>query len=837
MAKSFTTTDGVVVIPGGYPKYRVQTAPGGLATTGVLMLVGEADSGPAFSAEEDLEDNAFGPDQLAEVVAKYGSGQLVDAFRGAIAASNDPDITGSFSRAILVKTNVGTKASLAVTERVTAGAWSTVKAKLEGTPGNTLRVGVSVATAEAGYTIPAFSYFPPNDSTYTMHVMSGGARTVVTITGSTTHANLLSALNAITGVSATGGTARTASWIGTTITSFDGTTILHDGDDFGVQVGDTLLITASAPATLRDPAGGVAVDPNVGAYRVDATATGSVTVTKMTDFGNVSGANTYNIGVTAPEATVASTLLAGGHILAYAPITLAMDLTDLYAYGRSLEVANLSPDAPSGIQLENLFQTVTGAASSTWISTALSPKLLLPTAEPRHTVTVTSQSATENWTAGGEIALSIGRTDTAVGTVTVTDTTLTLTSGTSTIIALADYPLIKDLVDKINNVAGWAASATNASVGLLPSTVLDQVSAQAQIAFAASGLKPARLKMDAYKMFKAISEGSQLIQVGDPATRPTAGLPAVTATTYLSGGARGSTASISSALEALEHVQGNFLVPLFSRDATDDATDGVTDAGSTYTISAINAACKTHVLTMSQFKRRRNRQTLVSLQDAFADQQNAAADMASFRANMAFQNVKDLDSAGDIVTFQPWMGAVKAASMQAAGFYRSITKKLVNISGLTHDAGDFNAKNDSHMENALLSGLMPIRPARTGGWEWVSDQTTYGADDNFVFNSLQAVYAADTIALTTGQRMEDAFVGQSVADVSAQVAMTYLDQIMADFLRLKLIAPSDDAPKGYKNARIRISGNSMLVSVEIKLATAIDFIVIDFLVSPVQQTA
>jgi hypothetical protein len=343
--------------------------------------------------------------------------------------------------------------------------------------------------------------------------------------------------------------------------------------------------------------------------------------------------------------------------------------------------------------------------------------------------------------------------------------------------------------------------------------------------------------MDAYKLNKLISEGSQTIQLGDPAARPASGLPVVQATTYLSGGSRGATATITSALAALEQVQGNFLVPLFSRDAAADIVDGITDSGSTYTIDAINAAAKSHVLAMSQFKRRKSRQTLVSLQDTFANQQEAAANMSSFRANMAFQNIKDIDAEGDLVTFQPWMGAIKAASMQAAGFYRSITKKQLDISGLTHAAGDFNAKSDSHMEAALTAGLMPIRPARTGGWEWVSDQTTYGADDNFVFNSLQAVYAADTIALTTGQRMEDAFVGQSVADVSAQVALTYLDQIMADFLRLKLIAPSDDAKKGYKNARIRISGNSMLVSVEIKLAVAIDFIVIDFLVSPVTQTA
>src|SRR4051812_6097679 len=114
MAKQLTTDSGVLRRPGAYSKYTVQTAPAGLATTGVLMLVGEASGGPHWSTETDLENNAYGPDSLAEVAAKYGSGPLVDAFRGAIAASSDPDIIGSFSRAILVKTNTGTKASAAL---------------------------------------------------------------------------------------------------------------------------------------------------------------------------------------------------------------------------------------------------------------------------------------------------------------------------------------------------------------------------------------------------------------------------------------------------------------------------------------------------------------------------------------------------------------------------------------------------------------------------------------------------------------------------------------------------------------------------------------------------
>jgi len=67
--------------------------------------------------------------------------------------------------------------------------------------------------------------------------------------------------------------------------------------------------------------------------------------------------------------------------------------------------------------------------------------------------------------------------------------------------------------------------------------------------------------------------------------------------------------------------------------------------------------------------------------------------------------------------------------------------------------------------------------------------------------------------------------------------LTTLEGIMSDMKRLKLISASDDAPKGFKSATIRIVGPAMVVSLEIKLAGAIYFIPISFLVTPVQQSA
>ena len=190
--------------------------------------------------------------------------------------------------------------------------------------------------------------------------------------------------------------------------------------------------------------------------------------------------------------------------------------------------------------------------------------------------------------------------------------------------------------------------------------------------------------------------------------------------------------------------------------------------------------------------------------------------------------------------FQPWMAAGLAASMQAAGFYKGIVNKYANCNGVVQAAGDYNDQNDDQETTALLAGLLPLRrDLDAGGVLFVSDQTTYGSDNNFVYNSLQAVYVADTMALTLAQRMQRAFVGQSVADISASQAVGYVKNILADFLTLKLIAPSDGAPKGYQPGSIvvNISGTTMTVNLIVFLAGLLYFVPIVFQINQVQQSA
>lgn len=441
----------------------------------------------------------------------------------------------------------------------------------------------------------------------------------------------------------------------------------------------------------------------------------------------------------------------------------------------------------------------------------------------------------ETLEAKGQIALQIGYNGTTA-TLTISGTSLTTTvtggAGTNLSVDLKQYATVADLVSYINSQTDYTAAATAAGAQMSPAD-LDNVSAIG-ICSTGAGLRPGRVKRS-LKNFKDVVNTSSAVEFEAAEVE---GLPAPMATAvFLANGSKGSTtaASYVDAMTKLEGIATNFVVPLFSRDASEDIADGLTESSSTYTIDAIHASTKNHVLLMSTPKLKRHRVAILSYKGTFSEAQAKAATLASFRTYLAFQDVDQVDSKGVVQTYQPWYAAAIAAGMQAAGFYKSFTNKLANVISYRDPSG-FDSGSPGDVETALLAGLMTLQAA-TAGVKWVSDQSTYGLDSNFVYNSLQAVYAADILALDLAESFQTTFVGQSLADVDAATALAFLASRMQIYRQLKLIAASDDAPVGYKNESIVINGPIMDVKVEVKLATTIFFIPITLEISQVQQSA
>ncbi len=434
-----------------------------------------------------------------------------------------------------------------------------------------------------------------------------------------------------------------------------------------------------------------------------------------------------------------------------------------------------------------------------------------------------------------DIALSLGYLGTTA-TVTVTATMLTTTvtggSGANLSLALSQFTTVAGLAAYINNQPGYSASAAPAAQQFAP-TALDQVAAVG-IATSTAGDQPGRIKDAAYNFNTALATSTALSFTPEA----NAGLPSAMALpAFLAGGTRGATlaADIVNALEQMAGINVNIIVPLFSQDATADIAAGNTSSSSTYTIDAINAATKNHCIQYSTPKLKKNRICILSFQNTYLNDAAQAQSLANYRCSLTMQQAMQVNSAGVITTFLPWYTACVAAGMQTGGFYKSICNKYANVISFIDPVG-FDSGSPGDVENALSAGLLFLTQD-TAGSRWVSDQTTYGFDSNFVYNSIQAVYCSDILALDLAASFQSAFVGQSLADVNAATALSFLAQKMDGYKKLKLIAASSDAPLGYKNQKVSIQGPEMDVAVEIKLATAIYFVPISINISEVQSSA
>lgn len=441
----------------------------------------------------------------------------------------------------------------------------------------------------------------------------------------------------------------------------------------------------------------------------------------------------------------------------------------------------------------------------------------------------------ETLEASGDIALQVGYGGTSAS-LTITSTALTTTvtggSGANLNVSLNQFATISDLADFISSQPGYSAQVASSSIQSAPS-VLDEVSAIG-IAATGAGLMPGRIKRSLANFESALSTSKALVF----AATAGAGLPSpMSSYAFLAGGSKGGTsgAQVVDALVALQGLKTNFVVPLFSQDATADIAAGLTSSSSTYTIDAIHAATKSHCLLMSQVEMKRNREAVLSFWGNYSVAKSKAQGLANYRCALAFQQCSNSDSQGNVQVYMPWYAACIAAGMQAAGFYRGITNKLLNVVSYIDPSG-FDSGNPGSIEDALLAGMLIIQN-ESAGPVWVSDQTTYGLDTNFVYNSIQAVYLADITAIDLGSKLQRQFVGSSLADVDATSVEAYITQIMAGYRTAKVIVGDDVAPLGYRNVKVSISGPIMTISLEIKLSTSIYFIPITLNISQVQSAA
>jgi hypothetical protein len=450
---------------------------------------------------------------------------------------------------------------------------------------------------------------------------------------------------------------------------------------------------------------------------------------------------------------------------------------------------------------------------------------------------------------GGSVVLTIGNNDVGgtAATVSIDANSVTLTSvggaNAGTLVApKASYPALIDLVNWINIQPGWSASVTSALYNQLSTQSLDVVASVGALSLA--GERPARLKKDAsdVKNFFDLSGMARL--VGGSLT----GLPEAAAEVALTGGAKGATltSDIITALDKFTKIRVNSVVPLFSRDAAADIADGLTDAGSTYTILGVHQAVKTHLSLMATTKSRSERQGYLSIKASYEDSKEQSGLLASERIQLMIQDVRQVDAQGNIRWFQPWaLAAVMAGARAGASVGTPMTNKFLNLTGIRHTAQPMSTPEediaidfdpDLQHDDAIQSGITFLEAPQTGGFKVVVDNTTYGRDANWVKNRGNVMYAADVLAFDFRSQMEAIFVGQKNTLQAAEIR-SVAEAILGTYLSQGITVSTADAPGGFKGLVVELDGNIIRVTVVVKLVEGVDFVLAEITLQRAQSQA
>jgi hypothetical protein len=474
--------------------------------------------------------------------------------------------------------------------------------------------------------------------------------------------------------------------------------------------------------------------------------------------------------------------------------------------------------------------------------------------EPAMIVTIkqTRDLLQEQEAVGGNVVLQVGFSGaSATASVQVSSTQVILTAGASVVSLDKDaYPTMIQLVNAINLSAGWSASLSSTLYNSLSPKVLDQVTVGAKSSDSAS-MKPARIKKDAAEVAQLFSDSS----IAEITSQSAVGLMDASSEAALAGGSLGSTTSadIVEALAAFEEIRVNAVVPLFSRDAiigsdtpSGDVPDNMTDVASSYTILGIHQAVKTHCNLMSTTKNRSERQAYLSYKHTFDACRDRAALLADPRIQLAIQDTKNIDSQGNIKWFQPWAQACMLAGARSGSPVGTpLTFKFFNLSGLRHTEQsmstaeediqiDFNP--NSQYEAAIQNGITFFEQPQSGGIRCLLDNTTYQKDGNWVYNRGNVMYAADVLSFDFRNQLENIFVGKKNT-VTASEVKSIAASILDTYLAQGITVATADAPNGHKDLSVKISGNTINISLTAVLVEGIDFILNDITITRAQSQA
>jgi hypothetical protein len=450
------------------------------------------------------------------------------------------------------------------------------------------------------------------------------------------------------------------------------------------------------------------------------------------------------------------------------------------------------------------------------------------------TIEYTGDATTSSLTITGAARNAMTLTNTLAGDQTDGSVDLSIPLGNIT---------MKQLVDQIDAQTGYSATLNNVASTNRSGSELDPVSG----VDTTSAVVLKRLQLEILD----IINGSTRVQALMIAV-PQEGLPN-NGSFALTGGAQGASTNSNFATGLSNSLAKtyNVALPCVSRDATEDIADeklGFTDPASTYDVASVIAATESHLRLRGQTKNRKEAQGMGGIRKTTkAAAFSSISGVGSELMQVTMQDCVTLDETGTLAVKMPHvMAAIMAGVRLGTEVGEPLTHKFINVSQIGHiidpdtllESGDFNAGLDA--DDAIDNGVLFAEEAQ-GGFRIVVDNTTYGRDESFVFNRGSVVEASQFVFKTLRETAELVFVGKKVSNGLAasikSVVRNKLRELNAP--DVQIITSSNDAPEGFREDTfvVTVSGNTARVQVEFKPVQGLDFVLFDFTLGDIQQSA
>ena len=391
----------------------------------------------------------------------------------------------------------------------------------------------------------------------------------------------------------------------------------------------------------------------------------------------------------------------------------------------------------------------------------------------------------------------------ASATMTINGTTLTLFAPSGTSVAsidLATYPTVQQVVDRINTVAGFAATVLEGNGTKATLNALDYVTT----VDVKTALYTVRADLQAaIDWFNGLSEGFITAARASNAGK----VPAVLPFTYLSGASDGSVTNTewSNAYTTLQTADVQWVTPVSSDPA-------------------IHAMNDSHCVFMSNVMNRERRGICgmpAGSTDAAAI--SAARALNSDRTSLVHLGYYDYDATGALVLQPPYMtAALIAGAFSGVSPGTAMTNKSIKVRGLER-----LLRKPTDTDALINGGVLCVAQDDDGGYKVVQSITTWLNDEKF--NRVEvSVGAAVDYMMRTVRNAHKPLIGQKGSPLTLGRAVSVTQTALTQLAQPEPVGPGilvgDANSPAFKNVQATLVGDVIAVKWQASPAIPVNFV-------------